>query len=255
MHNSIHSKDTPDGLLLWLPKAHVKAPIIGSIVLTPVLLKLGGYGKLWITAVLNPVTNFVAYLFLILSLWGIIITSSTCLLQTDSNCSCSSHAPLSATRHWLPQPSLSQRYRRVSALLITHGLTPSIVPSSANAHFQRIHSQAMILTRGLQTVFPVIAAWRLLASLTNPALPPAINLIGKLFVVIPIFSWSFLSLFFFHITSSHSLSLFIVTRRGKRTYHVSNLKPSFPRENTVGMEPAWTWEKRFSSPKAKDRLS
>jgi NADH-ubiquinone oxidoreductase chain 4 len=37
---------------LWFPKAHVEAPVSGSVILVGVLLKLGGYGLLRVFPVL-----------------------------------------------------------------------------------------------------------------------------------------------------------------------------------------------------------
>jgi NADH-ubiquinone oxidoreductase chain 4 len=68
---------------LWLPRAHVEAPVSGSMILAGVLLKLGGYGLLRVFPVLFRFGFRLGIIWVSLGLVGGLFVSLFCMRQTD----------------------------------------------------------------------------------------------------------------------------------------------------------------------------
>nr|YP_002456278.1 NADH dehydrogenase subunit 4 [Manouria impressa]ABR21224.1 NADH dehydrogenase subunit 4 [Manouria impressa] len=226
------------GLHLWLPKAHVEAPIAGSMILAAVLLKLGGYGIIRITMTLDPLSKTLSYPFMMMALWGVVMTSSTCLRQTDLKSliaySSVSHMGLviAAT---LAQTQWS--YTGATTLMIAHGLTSSMLFCLANTNYERTHSRTLLLTRNMQVLLPLMGLWWLLASLTNMALPPTINLMGELTIITSLFNWSNATILMTGlgtlITATYTLYMLITTQWGETPLHMKTIPPTHTREHLL----------------------
>nr|YP_009907336.1 NADH dehydrogenase subunit 4 [Neodontobutis hainanensis]QLI53790.1 NADH dehydrogenase subunit 4 [Neodontobutis hainanensis] len=226
------------GMHLWLPKAHVEAPIAGSMVLAAVLLKLGGYGMMRIMNMLEPLTKELSYPFIILALWGVIMTGSICLRQTDLKSliaySSVGHMGLVAGGILIQTP---WGFTGALILMIAHGLTSSALFCLANSNYERTHSRTMVLARGLQMVLPLMTAWWFMASLANLALPPLPNLMGELMIITSLFNWSWWTIILTGagtlITAGYSLYMFLMTQRGPLPTHIITLDPSHTREHLL----------------------
>nr|AMP88077.1 NADH dehydrogenase subunit 4 [Triplophysa ulacholica] len=226
------------GVHLWLPKAHVEAPVAGSMVLAAVLLKLGGYGMMRMMVMLDPLSKELAYPFIILALWGILMTGSICLRQTDLKSliaySSVSHMGLVAGGILI---QTSWGFTGAIILMIAHGLVSSALFCLANTAYERTHSRTMMLARGLQMIFPLTAVWWFVANLANLALPPLPNLMGEIMIITTLFNWSPWTIMLTGlgtlITAAYSLYLFLMTQRGPAPNHIKGLSPFHTREHLL----------------------
>nr|AML26377.1 NADH dehydrogenase subunit 4 [Staphylinidae sp. BMNH 1274633] len=178
---------------LWLPKAHVEAPISGSMILAGVMLKLGGYGMMRLLKIFTLINNSFNYMIISLSLVGGVIVSFICMRQSDikSLVAYSSVAHMGLVLGGLMTYNLWGLYGSLS-MMLAHGLCSSGLFCLANLSYERLGSRSLYLSKGLINFMPNMSLlWFLLCS-SNMAAPPSFNLLGEIMLINSLMGWSFM---------------------------------------------------------------
>nr|AYP72667.1 NADH dehydrogenase subunit 4 [Colasposoma sp. EMHAU-15070314] len=204
---------------LWLPKAHVEAPVSGSMILAGVMLKLGGYGMIRLLKIFLPIWFYMNMYFILISLVGGFIVSLICLQQTDMK---SLIAYSSVSHMGLVMSGIltmnSWGFIGGFVLMLAHGLCSSGLFCLSNLNYERVFSRSLYLNKGMMSYMPSLSFWWFMFCIMNMAAPPTLNLMGEIFLINSLVLYSSMTMIFLSLISfmgaAYSLFLFSYIQHG-----------------------------------------
>nr|APX40884.1 NADH dehydrogenase subunit 4 [Psylliodes hispanus] len=207
-------------LHLWLPKAHVEAPVSGSMILAGVMLKLGGYGLLRLMVMFQLFMNNWNMVIIIISMLGGFIISLICIRQSDMKSliaySSVSHmglalAGIMTMNYWGMWGAL--------VMMLAHGLCSSGLFCLVNLVYERSSSRSLYLNKGLLNLMPSLSLYWFLLLSSNMAAPPSMNLLSEIMLINSLIGYNSINMLWLSLVSFfsavYSLFLYSYSQHGK----------------------------------------
>nr|QTK03062.1 NADH dehydrogenase subunit 4 [Sycobia sp. 2 JXW-2020] len=184
----------------WLPKAHLEAPVSGSMLLAGVMLKLGAYGMIrTMFMMLNYAKNY-NFIFMILSIFGAVILSAYCLVQIDMKLIVALSSVVHMSMGLIGLMSM-MKFGVLGGFLMMfgHGLCSSGMFYLIQMNYEKLKSRNMFINKGTQYYHPTLMMWWFLFCMVNMSAPISLNLISEIFIMNSFIYWLYEFLMFMMI--------------------------------------------------------
>nr|ALO64343.1 NADH dehydrogenase subunit 4 [Lasioglossum morio] len=209
----------------WLLKAHVEAPVFGSMILASILLKLGTYGLLQMIMIFMPLFMKLKFYLIMMSLTGSVVLSGVCLRQMDIKIL----VAYSSVVHMGVLISGMLTFFKFGVIggyiiMVAHGLCSSGLFFLVNICYQETNSRLMVVNKGLMNYMPKMSMMWFLFCSSNMSAPISLNLVGEILLLISMVMWMdymmILIFFFCFLGVIYSLYLFCYLQHGEVNYYL-----------------------------------